>query len=295
MTSLAHASHISGGPRRTKKPLELSRVELYLQLEGCIRATTLWELMVSKKIPLPDTSASDGDSSEYKSPQLQDVISFMISHTQSCKSLIMKKLQLCIDVLLDDEEALQRVCHEISEDCHRNGVKYFEISLNPYKFLGEKSSENANRLIRSVLDSFKKAQELTSVKFGLILQYDKGMKEEARNLLSQWKDLKEENVVGLELAETDYKIEDVLADDSENVDLLLFPPDDIAIFEEAKAAKIHRSVHAGEFGPSDAVFQAIEKLGAERVIAGYSVLQAREHKLSNTSPSPDIPSINQSI
>ena len=47
----------------------------------------------------------------------------------------------------------------------------------------------------------------------------------------------------------------------------------IAIFEEAKAVKIHRSVQAGEFGPSDAVFQAIEKLGAERIVGGYSVLQ----------------------
>ena len=45
--------HIAGGPIRTKKPLLQSRVELYLQFEGCIRHTTLWELMVSKKIQIP--------------------------------------------------------------------------------------------------------------------------------------------------------------------------------------------------------------------------------------------------
>ena len=56
------------------------------------------------------------------------------------------------------------------------------------------------------------------------------------------------------------------------MDLLLFHPDDLKIFQEAKAAKIHRSVHAGEFGPSEAVFQAIEKLCAERIVFGYSVL-----------------------
>ena len=48
------------------------------------------------------------------------------------------------------------------------------------------------------------------------------MKEEAKNLLSQCKQLKEDNVVGLELVETDFNIEDVVADDSEHVDLLLY-------------------------------------------------------------------------
>lgn len=270
MASNHHNWHIGGGPNRTKKPLDQSRVELYLQFEGCIRHTTLWELMISKNMTLPDT---DTDSPTSKSLQLQDVISFMISRTQSSNSIVSRKLQLCLDVLLDDEEAVGRVCQELSEDCLRNGVKYFETSLNPYKLLGEKTSENANKLIRSVIASFKRAEELTNVKFGVILQYQKGMKEEANNLLSQCKELKEDHVVGLELAGTEFKIEDVIADDSENVDLMLFHQDDIAIFEEAKAAKIHRSVHAGEFEPSDAVFQAIEKLCAERVVGGYSVLE----------------------
>ena len=76
----------------------------------------------------------------------------------------------------------------------------------------------------------------------------------------------------------------VLAEEGGSLDFLLFSPEDIAIFEEAQAAKVvkdqdrdhiliqvHRSVHAGEFGPSDVVFQAIERLGAERIVFGYSV------------------------
>ena len=38
--------------------------------------------------------------------------------------------------------------------------------------------------------------------------------------------------------------------------------------------QVHRSVHAGEFGPSDVVFQAIERLGAERIVFGYSVAKS---------------------
>ena len=124
------------------------------------------------------------------------------------------------------------------------------------------------------------------------------MHEDAKELLQLCQDFKDEGVVGLELAGYDFNIEvgqekipvpsvcfqGVLAEEggSLSVDFLLFSPDDIAIFEEAKVAKVnfykllepsqvHRSVHAGEFGPSDVVFQAIERLGAERIVFGYSV------------------------
>ena len=48
--------------------------------------------------------------------------------------------------------------------------------------------------------------------------------------------------------------------------------EDIALMEEAKQRKIHRSVQAGEFGPAEMVFQALEKLAADRIVYGYSVV-----------------------
>ena len=113
-----HNCHIAGGPIRTKKPLLQSRVELYLQFEGCIRHTTLWELMVSKNIQIPATDTTE--TPDYKAPQLQDVISFMVSRTEGSNDLIGRKLQLCLDVLSDDPEAVARVCQEFSEDVLRN-------------------------------------------------------------------------------------------------------------------------------------------------------------------------------
>ena len=109
--------YIAGGPIRTKKPLLQSRVELYLQFEGCIRHTTLWELMVSKKIQIPVPEPAE--TPDYKAPQLQDVISFMVSRTEGSNDLIGRKLQLCLEVLSDDPEAVERVCQEFSEDVLR--------------------------------------------------------------------------------------------------------------------------------------------------------------------------------
>ena len=198
----------------------------------------------------------------------------MISRQENSKETVDSKMKLCADVLANDIPAIERVCKELSEDERKNGVKYFEVSLNPYILLGDdKSDEKVQEVVSAVLSSLAAAQEATGVRYGVVLQYSKGMKEQAKFLLTLCKDLKDENVVGIELAGYDFNIEEVISDDSENVDFLLFSPDDIDIFMEAKDNKIHRSVHAGAYCPSEVIFQAIEKLGAERIVFGYSVIE----------------------
>ena len=198
----------------------------------------------------------------------------MMSRHENSKDILESKLELCKSVLRDDLEAIERVCRELSDDEKVNGVKYFEVSLNPYNFLGEdKSDVRVEELVMRVLSALGKAEEETGVRFGVILQYNKGMREESKYLLSLCRSLKEKNVVGLELSGYDFNIEEVISDDSENVDFLLFSPWDIELFEEARDNKVHRSVHAGAFCPSEVVFQAIEKLGAERIVFGYSVIE----------------------
>jgi len=260
------------GLKQTRQPLDLSRVELFLQFETCIRLTTLWEFMLSKKIGLPGSS-NDADQS-YKCPQLSEVISFMTARRPSPDGTVDLRIELCQKVLKNDILAITRVSKELSEDECVNGVKYFEVSLNPYTFLDEdKSDEKVKDTVEAVLKTLKQTETETGVKFGVILQYSKGMAEESKLLLNLCKSLKEENVVGLELSGYDFNIEEVISDESENVDFLLFNPNDIEIFEEAKKNKIHRSVHAGACCPSEVIFQAIEKLGTERIVFGYSVIE----------------------
>ena len=273
-----HNIHLHG-PNRTHQPTPMSRVELYLLFEGCIRHATLWELMVQKQMKLPkekEVGSNEASESEELREVLKihSVINHMVLKGPMSPQDIKDKLKLCINVLVDDLDALERVCLEISEDAKENGIKYFEISIDPYKFISkDKSSSRVLDVVRTVLASFKRGEELTQVKAGVLLQYQKGMLEESKEILKLCQDFKDENVVGIELAGYDFNIEAVVAEDSGSLDFLLFSPDDISIFEEAKVSKIHRSVQAGEFGPSDVIFQAIEKLGAERIVFGYSVTQ----------------------
>ena len=271
------------GPRRTRLPLAQSRVELFTLFEGAIRHTTLWELMVEKNIDLPSETAADTEQPEEDATEkakeklkLETLISYMSDKPTSKKELDVK-LDLCIKVLNDDFPNIRRVVYEISDTAKDNGVKYIEVSVDPYKFVTDHSPASVLELVKTITEAFKEAEVKYNVKAGILLQYQKGMQEESKEILKLCKDLKDENVVGIELAGYDFNIEAVVAEgeDPTAIDFLLFNPEDIAIFEEAKTLKIHRSVHAGEFGPSDVIFQALEKLGAERIVFGYSVTQVK--------------------
>jgi len=313
----------------------LARVELFLQFEGCLRPTTLWQLMTQKNMVLPAaqavqqeneilaltalppsptksmdskmTSRRESTASQSVSqarressvsqsvsqsggcsncrpqsppppppppPTLAQVIAAMTLSQPSSRDDINGRLQVCVDALQEDLPAIEQVVMQISEDAAASGIKYFEISIDPYKFISkDRSQSRVLDVVRSVTGAFNRAEAATGAAAGVLLQYQKGNTEDAKELLKLCQDFREEGVVGLELAGYDFNIEGVLAEEGGSLDFLLFSPEDIAIFEEAQAAKVHRSVHAGEFGPSDVVFQAIERLGAERIVFGYSVDQ----------------------
>ena len=61
------------GLKQTRQPLDLSRVELFLQFETCIRLTTLWEFMLSKKIGLPGSSYDADQSYKVKKQFCQEI------------------------------------------------------------------------------------------------------------------------------------------------------------------------------------------------------------------------------
>ena len=167
----------------------------------------------------------------------------------------------------DDFSAIARVCQEISEDERTNGVKYFEVSLNPSNLLtSDKSPEKIKELVELVSSAFDEKEAANNVKFGIILQYERGMSQEGKLLLSLCSDLKDSNAVGIELSVYDIKSVENNSED-------LFDQEDLNIFEEAKETQIHRSIIVGNNCPPEVVFQAIEKLHAERIVLGYTVSQ----------------------
>ena len=212
---------------------------------------------------------------------INDVITHMTVLSPHSKEDIDIKLKNCINVLKGDLVAIERVAKEMTEDNSQNGVKYFEVGVDPGKFVSkaEESEESVSvtEVVRAVLKGLKEGEEQCGTRGGLLVQVEKGRTEEqeAKELLTICEELRTEGVVGLELTSNQTVINTEIAGDSGTVESLLFSAADIAFMAEAKERKIRRSVQAGEFGPPEMVFQALEKLKADRIVFGYNVTEVR--------------------
>ncbi|GAA53875.1 adenosine deaminase [Clonorchis sinensis] len=64
--------------------------------------------------------------------------------------------------------------------------------------------------------------------------------------------------------------------DDSTWDTVGMPVEIVTVFEKAKELGIHRTVHAGENSPAEAVLEAVEKLHAERIGHGYAIVNNPE-------------------
>ena len=214
-----------------------------------------------------------------KSVSINDVITHMTVLSPISKEEINLKLKNCLNVLRDDLQAIERVAKEITEDASRNGVKYFEVGVDPTKFITEgeagESSLSPSDILRAMLRGLKAGWEETGTKGSVLVQVERGQTGEAGAVLSLCESLRAEGVVGLELTCNQTVLNTEIAGDSGTVESLLFSAEDIAFMAAAKEKKVRCSVQAGEFGPPEMVFQALEKLQADRIVFGYNVTEVK--------------------
>ena len=227
----------------------------------------------------PQNGETDLKATKLKSVSINDVITHMTVLSPRSKEEINLKLQNCLNVLRDDLQAMERVAKEITEDASRNGVKYFEVGVDPTKFItdGEagESSLTSTDVLRAVVRGLKEGWEETGTKGSVLVQVERGKTGEVGGVLALCESLRSEGVVGLELTCNQTVINTQIAGDSGSVESLLFSAEDIAFMAAAKEKKIRCSVQAGEFGPPEMVFQALEKLQANRIVFGYNVTEVR--------------------
>ena len=322
------------GPNRRKKPIPKCRIDLGLLFEGCIRHSTLWQLLKEKEIKflleenqvLVNADAEDGaPTNNNETPEngkdeidddlkkekkivnenlsVDDVITKMVVLFPKTKEEVSGKLKNVINVLKDDLQAVQRVAKETVEDAGSNGVKYLEVGLDPSKFVSPGNDDiSYSAVIEAGLRGLRDGEERSpGTKAGIIVQCERGRTGEMKGILTICEKLKNEGkhfifynikefssitsrallfkgVVGVEMTCNETVLTSEIAGEGGSVESLLYTSEDIAFLSEAKDKKIRRSVQAGEFGPPDMVFQALEKLGADRVVFGYSVLQAYNDK-----------------
>ena len=150
--------------------------------------------------------------------------------------------------------AIKRIALEFCEDAAENGVLYVEARFSPH--LMAKGEVKAEHVTKAVCDTFAEGEQKYGVKARVILCCIIGMPPEiAEDVLKLAQQFQDNGVVGIDIAGDEATIVGDMYNEREK-----------KVFADAKALGIHRTVHAGEDGPSEHVTSALGKLFAYGVI-----------------------------
>jgi adenosine deaminase len=214
----------------------LPLIDLHRHLDGSVRLETIVDLARQHNIELPGATA--------------DEIRSHVQVTQPQPGLMafIAKLLWATRVLVDGE-ACRRVARENVEDAQREGIDYLELRFSPY-FMAEPHKLDMAEVIEGVVAGIAEGVETTGVRVNLIgiLSRTYGAKfamKELEALLAY-----RQHFVALDLA-----------GDEANFPAPLF----VEHFAKGRDAGWRITVHAGEAGGPQSVWEAVKLLGAERI------------------------------
>ena len=116
---------------------------------------------------------------------VDDVITQMVVLIPKTKDQINAKLKNVINVLKDDLKAIERVAKEMTVDASNNGVKYFEVGVDPSKFAsGEDEAVSATEVVRAALRGLEAGARDTETRGCVLVQCERGRTGEAEELVT---------------------------------------------------------------------------------------------------------------
>jgi len=227
---------------------KLPLMDLHRHLDGNIRPATIWQLADQNNITLPCATYEDFI------PHVQ------IQHSESDLLAFLKKLDWGVAVLksLDD---VKRVAYENVEDAFNAGLHYAELRFSPY-YMAMNHNLPVADVVAAVVDGVQAGAKAFKVSINLIgiLSRTFGVKHcqlELDALLTH-----KEHLVAVDLAGDEYNFPGTLF---------------TSHFQQVRDAGLQVTVHAGEAGGAQSVWQAIEELGATRI--GHGVATFTDEKL----------------
>jgi adenosine deaminase len=211
-------------------------IDLHRHLDGSVRLTTILDLAKQHGVKLPATTV------EELRPHVE------VTEPQPGLMAFIEKM-LWMTRVLADADACRRVTRENVEDAKREGIDYLELRFSPF-FMAEPHGLDPERVVAAVVEGAAEGAQATGVRVNLIgiLSRTYGaeiaMKELAALLAHR------EHLVALDLA-----------GDEANFPAPLFTEH----FRKGRDAGWRITVHAGEGGGPQSVWDAVRLLGAERI------------------------------
>ena len=222
----------------------LPLIDLHRHLDGNIRLESILDLGRKHNIPLP------ADDLEGLKPYVQ------ITETRPGVMAFIEKFQYMIGVLAD-YDACRRVAFENVEDAFQEGIDYIELRFSPL-FMAEPHQLEPEGVVEAVIEGVYQGFSRYEIQVNLI-----GIISRTYGPDLGWKELESLLAFKDQITALD------LAGDEVNFPGTLF----VDHFNEGRNAGWHITVHAGEEGGPDNIWQAVEELGAERIGHGVSAAE----------------------
>ncbi|MCI9307365.1 MAG: adenosine deaminase [Lachnospiraceae bacterium] len=221
------------------------RLELHLHLDGSLRPETVWDLAVKQGIRLPVNSPEE--------------VRFRMRVPEDCKTLDEYLERFALPLLvLQEEDAIERVAFELVEDLAKAGLDYAEIRFAPQLSVKQGLSQNAvtEAAIRGVARGM---EAYPGIRAGLILCCMRGDTNEELNL------------------QTVDTVKKYLGDIVCAVDIAgaegQFPTELFKkVFDRANEYQLPMTIHAGEVGGPDSIRTALS-YGTKRIGHGVAAIK----------------------
>ncbi len=223
-------------------------VELHLHLDGSLRPETVWELAKEQGISLPAESLEE--------------VRFQMKVPEDCRTLeeYLQRFDLPL-LVLQREDALERVTFELVEDLAKEGVTYAEIRFAPQ--LSIQGGLSQDQVVEAAICGANRGMEqYPGIRVGLILCCMRGDTNQEMNL---------------ETVETAKKYlgQVVCAVDIAGAESL-YPTENFApVFEKVREYGLPMTIHAGEAAGPDSMKTALA-FGTKRIGHGVAAVEDPE-------------------
>jgi adenosine deaminase len=224
-------------------------IDLHRHLDGSVRIQTILDLGRQHGIKLP------GATIDELRPHVE------VTEPQPGLMAFIGKM-LWMTRVLANGEACRRVARENVEDAKREGIDYLELRFSPY-FMAEPHQLDMAEVIEGVVAGVAEGVAATGVRVKLIGILSRTYGAEIAH--------KELDAL---LAHREHFVALDLAGDEANYPAPLF----VDHFKKGRDAGWRITVHAGEAGGPQSVWDAIQLLGAERI--GHGVRALEDPKLA---------------
>jgi adenosine deaminase len=214
----------------------LPLIDLHRHLDGSVRLETIIDLARQHNVELPASTV------EELRPHVQ------VTEPQPGLMAFIAKM-LWMTRVLADADACRRITRENVEDAKREGIDYLELRFSPF-FMAEPHGLDPEAVVAAVIEGAAEGAAATGVKVNLI------------GILSRTygADIAHKELDAL-LAHREHLVALDLAGDEANFPAPLFTEH----FRKARDAGWRITVHAGEAGGPQSVWEAVKLLGAERI------------------------------